>query len=43
MVSDYETRCMELLRYASHMNMKKLEIIKFVTSLNSKFRVKVSI
>jgi hypothetical protein len=43
MVPDYETRFMELLRYAPHLNMKKLEINKFMTSLNSSFRAKVRI
>jgi hypothetical protein len=43
MVLDYETIFMELLRYAPHLNTKKLEINKFMTGLKSNFHVKVRI
>jgi hypothetical protein len=43
MVRDYETIFMELLQYVGHLNMKKLEIRKFVTELKSNFHAKVRI
>jgi hypothetical protein len=42
-VPDYETIFMELLRYAPHLNMKKMDIKKFVTDFNSSFYAKVRI
>jgi hypothetical protein len=39
-MSDYETRFMDLLWYALHLNIGKLEIKKFVFDLNSISRAK---
>jgi len=43
MLLDYETRFMELLWYALHLNMEKLELNKFMFDLNSNFCVRVRI
>jgi hypothetical protein len=40
MVLDYETIFMELFWYAPHLNMKKLDINKFMNGLNSSFCAK---
>jgi hypothetical protein len=37
MMPEYETKFMELLQYALHLNMEKLEDNKFVFGLNSNF------
>ena len=42
-MSDCETIFMELLQYAPHLNMKKMDIKKFVTDFNSSFCEKVRI
>jgi hypothetical protein len=43
MVSEYEARFMDLLRYAPHMNIQKLKVNKFLFSLNFNIHAKVSI
>jgi hypothetical protein len=43
MVTEYEARFMELLRYAPHLNTKKLKVNRFVFSLNDSLCVKVRI
>jgi hypothetical protein len=42
-VPEYEARFMELLRYAPHLNTKKLKVNKFVFGLNFNIRAKVQI
>jgi hypothetical protein len=43
MVPEYEARFMELLRYAPHLNIKKLKVNKFVFGLNFNIHAKVRI
>jgi hypothetical protein len=43
MVSEYEARFMELLRYAPHLNTEKMKVNKFVFDLKSNIHVKVRI
>jgi hypothetical protein len=43
MVSKYEARFMDLVRYAPHMNTEKLKVNKFMFDLNIKIHVKVRI
>jgi hypothetical protein len=43
MVPEYEAIFMELLRYAPHLNTKKLKVNKFVFGLNFNIRAKVQI
>jgi hypothetical protein len=43
MVSEYEVRFMELLRYAPHMNTEKLKVNKFVFGLNFNIHHKLRI
>jgi hypothetical protein len=42
-VPEYETRFMELLRYAPHLNTEKLKVNRFVFGLNDSLRAKVRI
>jgi hypothetical protein len=42
-VPEYETRFMELLRYALHINTEKLKVNRLVASLNNSLREKVRI
>jgi hypothetical protein len=42
-VPKYEARFMELLRYAPHINTKKLKVNKFLFGLNFNIRAKVRI
>jgi hypothetical protein len=42
-VPEYETRFMELLQYASHLNTEKLKVNMFVFGLNGSLRAKVRI
>ena len=42
-VPNYETKFIEILRYAPHLNMKKMDINKFMVDFNSNFCAKVRI
>jgi len=42
-VPEYEARFIELLRYAPHLNTKKLKVNRFVFGLNDNLRAKVRI
>ena len=42
-VPEYEARFMELLRYAFHLNTKKIKVNRFVFGLNSSLHAKVRI
>ena len=42
-VPDYEARFMELLRYAPHLNTKKLKVNRFVFGINDSLHEKVRI
>jgi hypothetical protein len=43
MVVDFETRFMDLLWYAPHMNIEKVEVSDFMVGLNFSFHAKVRI
>jgi hypothetical protein len=43
MVSEYKAHFMELLRYAPHLNTKKLKVNKFVFDLNVSIHAKLRI